>query len=412
MKLLGLLHSLRKISCLTLILSFWQVTAQVPACPEITAPEEGVVDVPLDFTIEWEAVAGATGYQVTIGSSSGNNDIVDDFDVGNVLFYQLPGGFEILTSVFLTVTAYNAAGVNTTCSEFRFTTTSGEVPRCTQIINPQDGASLVPVNANITWIRDFTALGYLMTIREKEPDGAFLLNREDVGNGTNFKPPNFKPRTNYYVTLIPYNSQGLAVDCEAIVFTTGDPLPLPDCATLVSPRNGGSNVLPNVSLEWNEVPNVDGYFLSVGTSAGSADIVNREDVGSSLNYDLSEDLPLGATIYVRLETYKGDEISVDCPLISFTIEGPDIKELSDDIPKFFTPNNDGFNDTWIVKSTEDIQVQQVSIFNRFGKLVKQLAPNQSWDGTQNGRNLPSDSYWFSIELLNAPQLKGYFLLKR
>ena len=393
-------------------MSFGQITAQVPSCPEITAPDEGVVDVPLDFTIEWEAVADATGYRVTIGSSSGNNDIVDDFDVGNVTSYKLPGGFEILTSVYLTVTAYNTSGVNTTCSEFRFTTTSGEVPRCTQIINPQNGTALVPVNANITWIRDFTALGYLMTIREKDPDGAFILNQEDVGNGTNFKPPNFKPRTNYYVTVIPYNSQGRAIGCQAIVFSTGDPLPLPDCAEWVSPANGASSVAADVMLEWNPVPNVDGYFLSVGTSTGAANIINREDVGDVSNYNLSEELAAGTTLYIRLETYKGDEVSENCPLISFTLEGPNMNDLSDDIPKFFTPNNDGFNDTWIVNSTENIQIQQVSIFNRFGKLVKQLGPNQSWDGTQNGRILPSDSYWFSIELLDATQLKGFFLLKR
>lgn len=393
-------------------ISFTTTTTQVPSCVAFLVPIEGSVDVPIDTAIEWLASSDTIGYRITIGSSSGSNDIIDDLDVGSTTSYQLPGGFTILTSIFVVITPYNASGSNTSCSELRFTTTSATVPRCTQIINPQDGAELVRVNANITWIRDFTATGYLMTIREDEADGEFILREENVGNGTNFKPPNFKPRTRYFVTMIPYNAQGNASGCEAITFTTGDPLPLPDCAEWVFPTNGSSDVSPNTIFEWNEVPNTDGFTLSVGTSLNGTDLVNMEDVGDSTSYALSEDLPIGTTIYVKVNTYKGDEVSENCPIISFRIEGPDPMNLEGEIPKFFTPNNDGFNDVWTVISTDLIRVNRVLVFDRYGKLLKQLSEGQGWDGTFNGIDLPAASYWYSVELLNAPNLKGYFLLKR
>ncbi len=409
---MGIPLNFSRILIAALILSSWQGLSQAPVCPGLTVPVEGSVDVPVDTAIEWTSSPDATGYRITIGSSSGNNDLVDDFDVGNATSYQLPGGFDILTSVFLTITPYNAAGDSATCSELRFTTTSGMVPRCTQIINPQDGAELVPVNSNITWIRDFTATGYLMTIRAKEIDGEYILREENVGNGTNYKPPNFEPRTKYFITMIPYNAQGNAIGCAPIMITTGDPLPLPDCAEWVFPLNGSSNVNPNATFEWNGVPNTDGFILSVGTSLNGTDIVNAEDVGDSTSYTLTEDLPMGTTIYIKINTYKGDEISESCQIISFRVEGPDPNDLKNGVPKFFTPNNDGFNDLWTVVSTENISINKIFVFDRHGKLLKQLLSGQGWDGTFNGRNLPADSYWYSIELLNAADVRGYFLLKR
>jgi gliding motility-associated-like protein len=72
-------------------------------------------------------------------------------------------------------------------------------------------------------------------------------------------------------------------------------------------------------------------------------------------------------------------------------------------PSFFTPNNDGINDTWEIKGANSVFFpdSQVNIFNRFGKVVAQInIDNAGWDGTFNGKTLPSDDYWFSIKLVD------------
>ena len=73
-----------------------------------------------------------------------------------------------------------------------------------------------------------------------------------------------------------------------------------------------------------------------------------------------------------------------------------------EFPKFFTPNNDGINDTWIIKGANSVFFpnSEVNIFNRYGKVVAQIDidSNRGWDGTFNGKLLPSDDYWFSIKL--------------
>lgn len=67
-------------------------------------------------------------------------------------------------------------------------------------------------------------------------------------------------------------------------------------------------------------------------------------------------------------------------------------------PRFFTPNSDGYNDTWNIDNTTEIQILKLYIFDRYGKLIKELTPGgEGWDGTYNGRTLPADDYWFKVE---------------
>ena len=87
-------------------------------------------------------------------------------------------------------------------------------------------------------------------------------------------------------------------------------------------------------------------------------------------------------------------------------------------PKFFTPNNDGFNDTWQIEgiNSEDFTYSEVNIFDRFGKLIATLNPNDSWSGIYNGKLVGSSDYWFTISVINsenyATKYRGHFSLLR
>ncbi len=82
------------------------------------------------------------------------------------------------------------------------------------------------------------------------------------------------------------------------------------------------------------------------------------------------------------------------------------------IPKYFTPNGDGMHDVWKVIDNTNL-INNITIYDRHGKLLKFLSSNTSgWDGTYNGKLLPTDSYWYVIVLNNRDVLKGYFALKR
>lgn len=86
-----------------------------------------------------------------------------------------------------------------------------------------------------------------------------------------------------------------------------------------------------------------------------------------------------------------------------------------DYPKYFTPNNDGYNDTWYIKNLDkrNLENSVITVFDRYGKLIKQVSgTSEGWNGTFNGEILPSTDYWFTIELTNGKTIKGHFALKR
>ncbi|MDO6596943.1 choice-of-anchor L domain-containing protein [Oceanihabitans sp. 2_MG-2023] len=87
-------------------------------------------------------------------------------------------------------------------------------------------------------------------------------------------------------------------------------------------------------------------------------------------------------------------------------------------PKVFTPNNDGFNDTWNILGIENQSAAKIFIFDRYGKLVKQLSPSSlGWDGTFKGEEMPTSDYWFTLEYIEPlsnikKEFTAHFTLKR
>ncbi|AXB58840.1 Ig-like domain-containing protein [Flavobacterium fluviale] len=81
-------------------------------------------------------------------------------------------------------------------------------------------------------------------------------------------------------------------------------------------------------------------------------------------------------------------------------------------PKFFTPNNDGHNDTWTIDFDYLAPNSGIRIFDRYGKLIKELRPDTSWDGTYLGHQEPASDYWFTVTRFNGTEFRGHFSLKR
>jgi len=89
-------------------------------------------------------------------------------------------------------------------------------------------------------------------------------------------------------------------------------------------------------------------------------------------------------------------------------------------PKFFTPNGDAMNDYWHIKGISNLDDAIVYIYDRYGRLVKQLTPNDiGWNGRCNGKELPSSDYWFKLSYTDtngqraiAKYINNHFSLRR
>ena len=110
--------------------------------------------------------------------------------------------------------------------------------------------------------------------------------------------------------------------------------------------------------------------------------------------------------------------NVDGGLYTVYVRGQDCSEVISTaylhfyIPKFFTPNGDGENDTFDLAGIEYYSSSSVSIFDRYGKLLKNSRNTPfAWDGTFNGEHLSSADYWYVV-LIDNQKFTGHVALKR
>ncbi|GAA4271121.1 T9SS type B sorting domain-containing protein [Aquimarina gracilis] len=130
---------------------------------------------------------------------------------------------------------------------------------------------------------------------------------------------------------------------------------------------------------------------------------------TDFEYRLDRDLGNG---FIEYRPYQDSPVFENVPPGDYQVaaryRGCPVSERISDIfmilgyPKYFTPNGDGFHDTWSLINIENQPAALIYIFDRYGKLLKQLRPGgEGWDGTYNGKLMPSSDYWFRVEF-NEP----------
>ncbi len=395
----------------------------VPECTSLSAALINATTVSVTSNLTWDAINGAEGYRLTVGTTSGGTDILDDIDVGNVLTYDLIDDLPYEQEIFVTIIPYNSLGDANGCAEQSFTTVAEPTPpACTNLLTPLNLDIDVPIGVTLSWNAAPGANGYRLTVGTETGIGD-IINNQDLGNVTSFNLPNDLPEnTEIFVALVPYNGVGDAEFCEEESFITETLAPLvPPCTTITIPENGSTDVSIATAITWNAIGDVDGYIINIGTTSGGTDILDSFDAGLTTSYDLLEDLPFEQEIFVSVLPYNEVGTAIDCEIHSFTTTvEPEIESLFG-----FSPDNDGINDFWVIEGIESYPENTVVIFNRWGDMVFQI------DGYDNNSNvfrgeanqltglgagqLPEGTYFFQLILPedhNLKQTKGYLVLKR
>lgn len=173
--------------------------------------------------------------------------------------------------------------------------------------------------------------------------------------------------------------------------------------TLVAPDSSGSTSLFNLSEN-------DSHIINGQTDVSIAYYDSLSDAIAQLNplpipYEGTDEQTIYARV-TKLNDFGCFDISEFKLKIGITII----------IPQFFTPNNDGYHDVWNIPEQPFITVKNIKIFDRYGKLLKDIVDNsKGWDGTYNGQALPSADYWYVLTYYESDLLKerkGHFALKR
>lgn len=177
-----------------------------------------------------------------------------------------------------------------------------------------------------------------------------------------------------------------------------------------------------VKIQNTQIPtanSVQQFCIQKNTKISDIEIIGQnikwyESISATNNLAESTLVENGITYYASqtISNCESDKIPVsinileatDRECINLTTELP--------FPKFFTPNGDGFNDLWTIDAAYLAPNSSIRIFDRYGKFIKELRPDTSWDGTYLGHLEPASDYWFTVKRINGTEFRGHFTLKR
>ncbi len=287
------------------------------ACPNITGPVNNEVNVPVDTEIAWNAVAGVDGYFLSLGTSLGGTELLDELAT-SATSYSPPEGLPENTRIYVTITLFFFDQDNFPCPSESFITEDVTVPpACTDLVSPDDGALDVNVNAAIDWAYAPRATGYRLSLGTS-PGGSELLSDEILDNSQSYQPTVALPfETQIYVRVVPFNENGPAAgSCTEYSFITAAALAIPGCTALISPADGAVNVPLTPILEWAPSPGAAAYRVSLGTAPGLNNILDNASFATTATPVI--DFQPNRTFFVTIIPYNGAGSAIGCTQTSFT----------------------------------------------------------------------------------------------
>lgn len=284
-------------------------------CPTLTSPLNGDINVSVNTTITWQNIVGVTGYIISIGTTDGGTDIINQRNVGSATSFIPPTGLPETTQIYVTISLFFLNQPNITCpSESFITEDVTTVPDCTIVSNIFDGEANVSVFTNILWDFAPRATNYDVIVGTASGIGDIAnLNTANL----NFNPPGeLPPNTLLFVQIIARNENGDAINCEEISFTTGEIDSLPNCSRLISPFNGETNVPLTPLVEWEEVPGAAGYRITIGTSPLATDILDNTAFFTTSTLVL--DFEPNRTFFITIVPFNEAGEAIGCMQESFS----------------------------------------------------------------------------------------------
>ncbi|REC47739.1 T9SS type A sorting domain-containing protein [Chryseobacterium pennipullorum] len=276
-------------------------------CPSVSAPSSSATGVSVTPTITWGAITGATGYRISMGTSAGATDIMDNVDVGDVSSYTFTTPLNFSTKYYYKVIAYSGNTVGTACSERNFTTST----LCPSVSAPTSSATNVSITPTITWTAISGVTGYRISMGTTA-GGTDIMNNVDVGNVATYTvstPLAFT--TKYYYTVTAYSGSLTGTSCSERSFTTQGA-----CPVVTYPSSANATLQPVMpTIKWNAIATATSYTLTVGTTAGGSDIMNSVNVGNVTSYTFTSPLTLGTKYYYTVNS----NTSSACTERAFTV---------------------------------------------------------------------------------------------
>jgi len=252
----------------------------------IANPTNASTNADLTLPISWNTLSGAQSYYLYVGTSAGAKDLINTGEITQTS-YATTGVPENQT-VFARLWT-KSSGV------WRFTDSTFRGARLvSRITAPSDGSTNFDWAMPIQWNALPNAQAYYLYIGSTP--GARDLFDSGETQLTSARAINLPANQTVYARL-------WTKVANVWHYTDSSFSGALATAAITFPLNGAVNVDLSKPVQWTTVPNVQSYYLWVGTSPGLQDVANFGET-SQTSYVL-QNAPSGQTLYARIWTKVG-----------------------------------------------------------------------------------------------------------
>ncbi|MFL1895828.1 gliding motility-associated C-terminal domain-containing protein [Aquimarina sp. 2-A2] len=214
------------------------------------------------------------------------------------------------------------------------------------------------------------------------------------------------------------NIGSVATDTETKDTASTEPVTVNIMSTATSPvTEQDLPILITITFSTSVIDFEEGDIL-----LSNASLENFEGTGDTYTFDLIPTAEGVATVDVSEDVTQDADGNMNIAAaqfaIDYVIEESELETLL--VPKGFSPNGDGINDTWVIEGNGELQNIAVKVFNRWGAEVFSAESYENdWDGTSNGKTvlrasnkLPVGAYYYVITALttNAEPITGWIYI--
>jgi hypothetical protein len=255
------------------------------AAASFVYPTNGATNIDTTNPFQWTTISNATAYYLYVGTTQGGKDLINTGEIQATSYYALglPTGQTLYGRIWTKISGvwyYN---------DITFVVTNSL--NYSQLSYPKNGATGLNSQLTFTWNPVANAQAYYLYV------GTTMGANDLVNTGQT-------QNTNWYFAGLPASSTLYARIWTRInnawfysdsTFTTGQ-----SYSGFQYPRDGATNVKSQVTFQWTAVSLAQTYYLYVGTTKGSNNLINTGEIQTT-SYSFGG-LPANQTLYARIYT--------------------------------------------------------------------------------------------------------------
>jgi large repetitive protein len=237
------------------------------ATPELVLPVNGAGGQPVNPTLSWNAVPGASYYRLQVSDDPGFPGTVIFDDAAITITSRQIGPLNGSKTYFWRVNARNVGGTSTSLwSPTRSFTTRIDTPTAPVLLAPLNGAVDVGFTPTLQWNQASSAAFYTVQMSFDSLFRTLMYERTPLITLTHNVGP-LVPDTVYYWRVCSINQNGSATSAFTSPWHFRTRLDTPSVPTLLSPPSKAMAQPVTSTLRWNSARAASSYRIQVSTDS-------------------------------------------------------------------------------------------------------------------------------------------------